>query len=156
MQATANAWLTGLEHWNVEELVAPRADDCLHEIYPTTMGIPPSSNEDFRAFFEPLKIFQGTKVGRLSPESCSVITSHLAALLSLQQVKVHAQVFDPQARSFWVHLDMWAVTPVGPFHNEFVFMLFFNEQGDKIVRIREMMDSLYSQDFFAKMAAHGT
>lgn len=32
-------------------------------------------------------------------------------------------------------------------------MLFFNEQGDEIVKIREMMDSWYSKDFFAKMAA---
>lgn len=46
---------------------------------------------------------------------------------------------------------MTANTPVGPFHNEFIFMLFFNEQGDKIVRIREMMDSWYAKGFFAKM-----
>lgn len=32
-------------------------------------------------------------------------------------------------------------------------MLFFNEAGDKIVRIREMMDSWYAKDFFARMAA---
>lgn len=62
MKATADAWLTGFKHWDVEELVAPRADDCVHEIYPTTMGIPPSTNADFRAFFEPLKSFKDAKV----------------------------------------------------------------------------------------------
>ena len=67
---------------------------------------------------------------------------------------MHAQVFDAEARSSWLHLEAWATTPVGPFHNEFVFMLFFNEAGDSIVRIREMMDSWYAKGFFAKMAAY--
>lgn len=149
MRATAGAWLTGFKHWNVEELVAPRADDCLHEIYPTTIGLPPSTNADFRAFFEPLKSFQDTEVRAFS------LPPTLRSLADvIEQVKIHAQVFDPEARSFWVHLDMWATTPIGPFHNEFVFMLFFNEQGDKIVRIREMMDSFYAKDFFARMATY--
>ena len=67
MKATADAWLTGFKNWDVEALVAPRADDCIHEIYPTTLEIPPSTNADFRAFFEPLKSFQVVKV-RFSPD----------------------------------------------------------------------------------------
>lgn len=151
MRATADAWLTGFKHWNVDELVAPRADDCLHEIYPTTLGLPPSTNADFRAFFEPLKSFKDTEVSG----QCAWPMLHEKIANDGTQVKVHAQIFDSEARSWCVHMDMWATTPVGPFHNEFVFMLFFNEEGSKVVRIREMMDSLYASTFFAKMAAYG-
>lgn len=66
MKATANAWLTGFKHWDVEELVAPRADQCLHEIYPTTMSISPATNSDFRALFEPLKTFEHSEVRSVS------------------------------------------------------------------------------------------
>lgn len=38
-----------------------------------------------------------------------------------------------------------------PYRNEYAFFLAFNEDGEKVERIEEFVDSKFSTDFFQKM-----
>lgn len=44
-----------------------------------------------------------------------------------------------------------AETPVGPFGCDIVFFLTFTEDGKKVTRIEEMLDSAFSIDFYGKL-----
>lgn len=41
-------------------------------------------------------------------------------------------------------------TPIGHFSNEFAFFLWFNEAGDKLIRVDEFVDSGNTAKFFDK------
>ena len=52
MRAAVSTLTSGLANWSIDDMLAPRAENCEHEILPKSMGIPPSTNQQFREFFE--------------------------------------------------------------------------------------------------------
>lgn len=44
-------------------------------------------------------------------------------------------------------------SPIGRYENEWAVFFSFNEAGDQIVRVDEMVDSAFGNEFFAKMEA---
>ena len=52
----------------------------------------------------------------------------------------------------WV--DSKAQSLIGPYGNEYMILLYFNEAGDKVERIVEFIDSAYSKDFFTRLGHH--
>jgi len=58
---------------------------------------------------------------------------------------------DPEARSSVLHLRDTAQSPVGPYENEYVFMLSFTEDGKQITRIEEFLDSANCNAFFGRI-----
>lgn len=60
---------------------------------------------------------------------------------------------DPVQRSSAVHVLNNATSVIGPYENEYVFMLYFDESGEKIVRIVEMVDSKYASEFLGRAEA---
>jgi ketosteroid isomerase-like protein len=44
-----------------------------------------------------------------------------------------------------------ATTAIGPYANEYAVMLQFTEDGEKVVRFEEFVDSAYSMNFFQKL-----
>lgn len=52
MHAAVGTLISGLEDWDVDKILAPRAEDCVQKVYPKTMEMAPMSNDAFRAFFE--------------------------------------------------------------------------------------------------------
>lgn len=51
MKRTTQAQLDGYRKWNVEAIVAPRADDCIYTYHPESMGRPPMNNDQFKDWF---------------------------------------------------------------------------------------------------------
>jgi hypothetical protein len=54
-----------------------------------------------------------------------------------------------------MHASSTAETPVGPYGNEYALVLKFSEDGSKVEKFEEFVDSGYSEKFFAKLAEAG-
>ncbi len=52
----------------------------------------------------------------------------------------------------WVHGS--ASTDIGPYENQYVIMLYFNETGTKVVKYVEFPDSGYTEAFMVKLGEH--
>ena len=64
------------------------------------------------------------------------------------------ELYDEQARTSVCHGFSTATSAIGPYNMECVIIMKFDESGEKIVRIDEMMDSAYMTDYLAKLTAH--
>lgn len=65
--------------------------------------------------------------------------------------RIHAVVVDEQANAATVWCSSTADTVVGPYANEYMIMMHFNEAGDKVVRFLEFVDSAFSRDHFGRL-----
>jgi hypothetical protein len=74
-------------------------------------------------------------------------------VLIFWQFKVFSRMFDPEAKRAAVHLQMDAMSKVGPYDLEMVMMLNFSEEGKMVSKIVELFDSAGYQAFFAKVQA---
>lgn len=65
MKRTAQAVCYGYEQWEVNAVLAPRADVCVHEVGPRSLGRPPKNNSQYREYFATVQsLFHDFKVGR--------------------------------------------------------------------------------------------
>lgn len=49
-----------------------------------------------------------------------------------------------------MHVTGRADTPIGPYTNEYMFLMTATEDGELVERFVEFLDSAYSKSFFAK------
>jgi ketosteroid isomerase-like protein len=61
-------------------------------------------------------------------------------------------VHDAEQHTCVMHATSTAETDVGPYANEYALILTFTEDGEKVIKFLEYVDSAYSQGFFAKLA----
>ena len=61
----------------------------------------------------------------------------------------------PSERRVVARSSMKATAKFGPFNNEYVWWLTFNETGEKIVKIEEFIDRKAAADLLAKARAEG-
>ena len=61
----------------------------------------------------------------------------------------------PNERRAMVRCQMDAQTPVGPFHNEYVWFFTFTEDGTKVTEITEFFDRKAAEDIVAKLKESG-
>jgi len=60
------------------------------------------------------------------------------------------EIHDFEARTCAVHAKSTANTPIGPYANEYTFVLTFAEDS-KILRIEEFVDSAYIKEYLARL-----
>jgi ketosteroid isomerase-like protein len=65
--------------------------------------------------------------------------------------KVWKIISDPKQRSAAVHATAVGDTPLGVYENEHVFFLSFTDDGKKVNRVEEYVDTSYSEDFVKKV-----
>lgn len=64
---------------------------------------------------------------------------------------VHDTVIDETARKVVMHLTSTASTPIDEYHNEYMLTLHMTEDGHKVDKFEEFVDSKYSADFMARV-----
>ena len=62
------------------------------------------------------------------------------------------QVDDATTHQSIIHATSTAETKVGHYANEYALILTFTEDGKKVAKFEEFVDSAYSLDFFAKLS----
>lgn len=69
MKHTTRAVLESYEKWEIEAIMAPRDDNCIHQILPMSLERPPRNNEEFRGYLTPIiPLFKGFTVCPTSPD----------------------------------------------------------------------------------------
>ncbi|KAH7087114.1 hypothetical protein FB567DRAFT_602682 [Paraphoma chrysanthemicola] len=131
-KATTQAVLDAYNAWDLDAILAFRAPDCQQQVLPASMGRPSMSNSEYR---ERLKI--------------------LLPWFRKFTVTVHTTVHDAEQHTCMMHATSTAETDIGPYANEYALVLHFTEDGKKVVRFLEYVDSKYSSEFFAKLAEKG-
>ena len=135
----ANAFLQSFEHLDTDANLALRAPGCVHSFAPATLNMPASmTNEQWGAHLNSMKSILST-----FPVEAKEIFEHEGST----QVTVWATsnaVFREEAKDAELGLD-WN------YQGEYIFVLVFNESGDKIERILEFLDSKKVLDFQAQL-----
>ena len=125
---TAQSVIAGYEAWNIDAILSYRAPNCLHYILPASLGIKPMKNEEYAAYFEP----------------------QMAAFRDFK-LAVHDTVHDAAAQKVSMWVTSTATTDVGPYTNEYMLVLNMNEEGTKVERLLEYVDSAHSIQFMGKL-----
>jgi hypothetical protein len=75
---------------------------------------------------------------------------HLAAFRHFH-CRVHEVHEDPNTNTIIMRVSSTADTDVGPYNNESMITLQFNDNGDQVTVFTEFFDSIVSRDFLAKL-----
>lgn len=67
---------------------------------------------------------------------------------------IHQLVEDEKANTIAIWCSSTADTIIGPYGNEYMILLSFNEAGDKVEKVIEFVDTEYSKSFFGRLRAH--
>ncbi|KAK3684537.1 hypothetical protein LTR37_020179 [Vermiconidia calcicola] len=129
MKRTTQATIDGYRKFEIDAIMAPRADDCVYEALPKSMGAPALDNESYREFF----------------------STQVIPLFEDFKVVVDSLIYDAEARKSVLYGRSTAISPVGPYDMELCLILSFNEMGEKVVRMQEMFDSATYTSFMAKV-----
>jgi ketosteroid isomerase-like protein len=68
------------------------------------------------------------------------------------QVEVEEEIHDATKHTCIIHARSTAGTPIGPYGNEYALILTFTDDGRKVTKFDEFVDSAYSQQFVAALA----
>jgi len=51
MELTAHTLVDAYSRWDIEAIMAPRAEDCVHQLLPLSLGRKPMNNSEYRKYF---------------------------------------------------------------------------------------------------------
>lgn len=128
LRKTAQAFVDGYNAWNIDAILAPRADNCTQRVLPLRLDRPTLNNEQYREFFDK----------RVIPH------------FSNFKVEVIDVVEDQQNNKVALQAKSSAETALGPYGNEYMIILHMTSDHSQIVEIKEFVDSEYSQGFFSR------
>ncbi|KAK4906881.1 hypothetical protein LTR49_024031 [Elasticomyces elasticus] len=129
IKRTTQQTIDGFRKWDIDAIMAPRADNCTYQALPKSLGLPPLNNKEYREWY----------------------TAEIIPLMQNFDVEVHTTLHDAEARKSMIHGFSTATSPVGPYRMELCLMMSFNEAGDKVVKMEEMFDSAYHGDLMSKL-----
>ena len=113
--------------------MAFRAPNCVQYILPASLGRPSLNNEEYAAYFVPLMpAFRGW------------------------HITVHDTIHDEPARKVAMHCSSKGETDIGPYNNEYMIVLHMTDDGRKVEKILEYVDSSYSKDYMLRLREHLT
>ncbi|KIX04250.1 uncharacterized protein Z518_07804 [Rhinocladiella mackenziei CBS 650.93] len=128
----ATAVVDGFSKWTIEDVMAPRSQNCIHHMLPASLEKPPFSNDELSVWLE--------QIMAVVPNGFNMMYDKDAC------------VVDKVTRKVVLYAKATAETKAGPFHNEYVFTITVNEEGTLADRVEEWMDSKLSLDILARLA----
>lgn len=66
------------------------------------------------------------------------------------------EIHDAVARKCIIHASSRAETDIGPYMNEYALILTFTEDGRKVTKFVEFVDSAYSEQFVSALVKEGS
>ncbi|CAO1596980.1 hypothetical protein XANCAGTX0491_000807 [Xanthoria calcicola] len=128
---TALALVESFNRMDVPAIIAPRTPSCLRHFYPTAMAQPPQDTTSYAKSLQSLRtIFRN---------------------FSLTLDELIEDASNPQRPRICMWLSAKADTAAGEYVNEYVWLLDFDESGERIVRTKEYSDNVMARDFFPKL-----
>ncbi|KAH7379122.1 hypothetical protein DE146DRAFT_773845 [Phaeosphaeria sp. MPI-PUGE-AT-0046c] len=128
---TALAVIAGYNSWNMDAILAPRAPNCTHRVYPNRLGRPTLNITEYDAYFSSLlpyfKNFTVTVVDAYVDEAANRVALQAAST---------------------------ATSVIGPYANEYVVMMKMTECKTQVYEVREFVDSESSANFFPNLTAY--
>jgi hypothetical protein len=128
---TALALIAGYNKWNIEAILAPRAENCTHRVYPLRLPRPTLNITAYREYF-----------GRILPYFKDFNVTIMDAYV------------DENANRVAIQASSTAMSVIGPYANEYVLMMKMTECQDQIYEVREFVDSEIGTVFFPKLAQY--
>ncbi|GME27454.1 Cytochrome p450 [Neofusicoccum parvum] len=107
-----------------------RDRSCWREIYPKSLGAPPQDNN-----------------------ACQQALNMLANTFKEMHMSVHEIIEDIPARKVCLWIIATGRTISGPFTNEYVWSLEFDESGSQIIRWKEFADAISTKAIFPELMA---
>ncbi|TVY57424.1 Core atranone cluster (CAC) protein, partial [Lachnellula suecica] len=128
IRKTALAAVESYSDWNITSVMSYRSAKCSHEVLPKSLGRPPLNNEEYaRHFASMLPWFRNFKV------------------------TINDTFVDEKANKVVFWAQSTAETDIGPYTNEYMLVLYLNEEGDKVDRFLEFVDVGVSMGFLPKL-----
>jgi ketosteroid isomerase-like protein len=91
---------------------------------------------------------------KLPPQDNATYEKSLSSLATVFQnfrLDVHDVIEDVDARKVVMWLSARADTAAGEYVNEYMWVLDFDEKGEKIVGVKEFVDTVMQRDFWPKL-----
>jgi ketosteroid isomerase-like protein len=91
---------------------------------------------------------------RLAPQDNAVYEKSLHSLKTVFQnfnLDVHEVIEDVEARKVVMWLSARADTAAGEYVNEYMWVLEFDESGEKVVEVKEFVDTVMQREFWPKL-----
>lgn len=127
---TAESLVAAFNNMDVDSIIAHRSPDCLRHFIPSSMGFSPQDNATYGdSLNQLLTIFHNF--------SCTI----------------NDLLEDKQANRICLYLSARGDTVAGEYVNEYMWLLDFDESGEKITRSKEYSDTALARDFFPKLKA---
>lgn len=153
---TLETFIDGWKGWTPEGMMSTFSDDCTQSALPFTMHQPRRNIEDMRAVLPRLMgVVDNYQVWFAVPSVTRCVYIYTIQLttfhgLSLKQLKIHNVVHDTASRKAAVYAISKGDTPFGDWDMEYAVFVEFNEHGDKITKLEEMLDSAFMKEFAPK------
>ena len=127
---TAEAVVSAFNSMDIDTIISYRTPGCMRYILPSTLGHPPTDNARYASHLQKLKpIFKNFSL------------------------TVNDVVEDKEAHRICMWLKARADTLAGEYVNEYMWTLDFTEDGTKITKVNEFVDTVMNHDFYPKLSA---
>lgn len=127
---TAEGVVAAFNNMDVDGIIAHRSPDCLRHFIPKSLGNSPQDNTTYEQSLHQLS-------GVFKNFSCTI----------------NDLLEDKQANRICLYLSARGDTVVGEYVNEYMWLLDFDENGEKITCSKEYSDTALARDFFPKLKA---
>ena len=122
--------MAAFNNMDVDSIIAHRSPDCLRHLIPNSLGFPPQPNTEYGDTLHQL-------AGVFHNFSCTI----------------NDLLEDKQANRICLYLRARGDTMAGEYVNEYMWLLDFDESGEKITCSKEYSDTILARDFFPKLKA---
>jgi ketosteroid isomerase-like protein len=107
-----------------------RTPDCLHQVLPASLNRTAQTNADVTRYFKSIE---------------NVFANFTPVVIN--------EVHDTAQHFAIVHAKSTAMTKIGQYTNEYALTFRFTDDGKKVKHIEEFIDSKYTMEFNARLAA---
>lgn len=151
-EATLNQFIQGWRKWSTKEMLASWDESATQKALPFSLGHPARTRaqvEDTLPILQ--RVVTNYEVSRIITQTNAYIyvMKHEKADYS-PKLKIHEIVQDVARGKAVVYAISKGDTPFGNWTNEYAVFITFDESRRKIIKIEEMVDSAFMNEFFPK------